>query len=189
MVNGHLRSMHERFMRLALAEARQALERNEFPVGCVIVHDGEVAATGARQNTSGRVNELDHAELVALRALFDTAPDLDLHEVTVYSTMEPCLMCYATMLVNNVGTVVYGYEDVMGGGTGLALPSLAPLYADRRIEIVGQVLRPECLELFQLFFRGETNGYLQDSLLARYTLDQGTCSRSSASIQSPREKP
>ena len=172
MVSGERRSVHERFMRLALAEARQALGRNEFPVGCVIVHNGTVVATGARQHTSGRVNELDHAELVALRALFDTYPDLDLHEVVVYSTMEPCLMCYATMVVNNIGTVVYGYEDVMGGGTGLVLPSLAPLYAGRRIEVVGGVLRRECLELFQRFFRGETNGYLQDSLLARYTLDQ-----------------
>lgn len=188
MMTEEERAADERFMRLALAEARQALDRNEFPVGCVIVHDGEVVASGARQNTSGRVNELDHAEIVALRTLFDTAPDLGLKEVAVYSTMEPCLMCYATMLVNDVGRVVYGYEDVMGGGTGLALPALAPLYAGRRIEVVGRVLRPECLELFQRFFRGGANTYLQDSLLARYTLDQPCC-RSKASFQPSSEHP
>ena len=174
MMRVEQRAVHEEFMALALAEARQALDRNEFPVGCVIVYAGEVVATGARQHSSGRVNELDHAELVALRALFDTAPELDLTAVTVYSTMEPCLMCYATLVVNNVGTVVYGYEDVMGGGTRLALPSLAPLYADRRIAVVDRVLRPQCLELFQRFFRSGANGYLHDSLLARYTLDQQT---------------
>lgn len=163
---------HEQFMRQALVEARAALVRGEFPVGCVIVHDGAVIASGARENSGGYGNELDHAEILALRNLQRLAPAVDLARVTVYSTMEPCLMCYATMLVNNVGRVVYGYEDVMGGGTGLPLASLAPLYAGRRIEIVGPVLRRECLELFQEFFRDRDNAYLQGSLLASYTLAQ-----------------
>lgn len=171
-MNGHDASRHEQFMRQALAEARKALDRREFPVGCVIVHDGSVAVTGSRENSAGQVNELDHAEIVALRALFDAAPGIDLNRITVYTTMEPCLMCYATMLVSNVGCVVYGYEDVMGGGTGLSLPSLAPLYAGRQIEVVGRVLRRECLELFRDFFRDGDNAYLRDSLLARYTLAQ-----------------
>jgi len=166
------RTQHERFMRQALVEARAALSRGEFPVGCVIVHDGAVIASGARENSADCGNELDHAEIVALRNLHRIAPGLDLTQIAVYSTMEPCLMCYATMLVNNVGRVVYGYEDVMGGGTGLSLPSLAPLYAGRRIEIVSQVLRRECLELFQQFFRDRGNAYLQGSLLASYTLAQ-----------------
>jgi len=166
------RSGHERFMRLALKEAREALGRSEFPVGCVIVLDGSVVASGAREHSGGRVNELDHAEILALRSLFATAPTTDLTRVTVYSTMEPCLMCFSTMLVNAVGRVVYGYEDVMGGGTGLALQTLAPLYAAREIEIIGPVLRDECLSLFQEFFRNAGNDYLHDTLLARYTLEQ-----------------
>ena len=166
------KDQHEFFMRQALAEARKAFERGEFPVGCVIVHNGSVIVTGARENSAGLGNELDHAEIVALRALFAVAPGIDLSRITIYTTMEPCLMCYATMLVSNVGGVVYGYEDVMGGGTGLSLSSLAPLYSGRRIEIVGAVLRRECLELFRAFFRGEENTYLRDSLLARYTLAQ-----------------
>jgi tRNA(adenine34) deaminase len=76
------------------------------------------------------------------------------------------------MLVNNVGRVVFGYEDVMGGGTGLQLHNLAPLYAARKIEIYGPVLRNECLALFQKFFRNQQNGYLCDTLLASYTLAQ-----------------
>lgn len=163
---------HERFMRLALKEARDALRRKEFPVGCVIVVDGEVAASGARMNSNTSGNELDHAEIVALRSLFSTAPATDLTQATVYSTMEPCLMCFSTMLVNSVGRIVFGYEDVMGGGTNLDRQSLAPLYAARNIEIVGPVLRKECLALFQEFFRNEPSGYLGDSLLASYTLAQ-----------------
>jgi tRNA(adenine34) deaminase len=171
-MTGHDTGRHEHFMRQALVEARKALDRREFPVGCVIVYNDSVIVSGARENSAGQCNELDHAEIVALRNLYAVAPGIDLNRITVYSTMEPCLMCYATMLVSNVGGVVYGYEDVMGGGTGLSLPTLAPLYAERRIEVVGPVLRRECLELFRAFFRDGDNAYLRDSLLARYTLAQ-----------------
>lgn len=159
-------------MRLALEEARLAFEAGDFPVGCVIAQEGKVVATGRRQNSSARINELDHAEVVALRILFDENPQVDASRLTVYSTMEPCLMCYATMLVNNISHIVYGYEDAMGGGTNLPLALLAPLYSSKKVVIAGSVLRPECLALFKQFFRAESNAYLQDSLLARYTLSQ-----------------
>lgn len=163
---------HEAYMRLALAEARQALAAGEFPVGCIIVLDGQVVASGKRRNSAGWANELDHAEIVALRSLLADRPETDLSRVTVYATMEPCLMCFATMIVNNIGRIVWSYEDAMGGGTNLPLASLAPLYATRQVDIVGNVLRAESLNLFQQFFRAGTNGYLQDTLLARYTLNQ-----------------
>ena len=61
---------HSFFMEEALAEARQALERGEFPVGCVIVHEGKIIATGSRQGTAGDlVSETDHAEILALKQL------------------------------------------------------------------------------------------------------------------------
>lgn len=163
---------HEAYMRLALEEAGQALAAGEFPVGCIIVLDGQVVASGKRQNSTGWANELDHAEIVALRSLLVDRPEADLSRVTVYATMEPCLMCFATMLVNNIGRIVWSYEDAMGGGTSLPLASLAPLYATRQVEIVGNILRAESLALFQQFFRTGTSGYLQDTLLARYTLSQ-----------------
>ncbi len=163
---------HEGYMRLALDEARQALEAGEFPVGCVMVWQDMVVATGKRRNSAAGVNELDHAEIVALRSLLADRPEIDVSEVTVYSTMEPCLMCFATMLVNNISRIVFGYEDVMGGGTHLPLSALAPLYATKELQIFGSVLRMECLALFQQFFRDRLDGYLHDTLLARYTLEQ-----------------
>ena len=66
--------------------------------------------------------------------------------------------------------IVWAYEDVMGGGTGLDLQRLAPLYRDMQVELRGQVLRRESLALFQQFFR--TYDYWQGSLLASYTLEQ-----------------
>ena len=64
------------FMREALREAQGALDRGEFPVGCVIVRGHRIVASGARRGTqSGRPNEIDHAEMVALTRLTADAPD------------------------------------------------------------------------------------------------------------------
>ncbi|MDR2550407.1 MAG: nucleoside deaminase [Desulfobulbus sp.] len=166
-------SEHERWMRVALDEARQALAAGEFPVGCVMVAGGRIVAQGRRRNSAeGSRNEIDHAEVVTLRQLSADQPRLDLGTVTVYSTLEPCLMCYATMLLSGIRTFVWAYEDVMGGGANLPLHMLNTLYAQMRVHLLDQVLREESLRLFQQFFR--TGTYWQDSLLARYTLAQTT---------------
>jgi tRNA(adenine34) deaminase len=164
-------SEHEPFMREALAEARLALAEGDFPVGCVMVAGGKIVARGRRQNSGeGCRNEIDHAEVLTLRRLIAEQPEVDLATVTVYSTLEPCLMCYATMLLSGVRSFVWAYEDVMGGGANLPLYMLNTLYAQMRVHLVDRVLREESLRLFQQFF--QTGTYWQDSLLARYTLAQ-----------------
>ncbi len=160
-------------MRLALAEAQKALAGGEFPVGCVFVHRGEVVARGRRINsTAAAVNEIDHAEIVALRELIANLPKIRRDEITVYSTMEPCLMCYATLLLNGIRTIVYGYEDVMGGGTDLSLSELRPLYKEMQVKVVPYILRRECLRHHKKFFENPANSYWQGSTLAEYTMAQ-----------------
>jgi tRNA(adenine34) deaminase len=160
------------FMAKALGFAREALVLGEFPVGCVIELDGKVIATGNRKSTRRKSNEIDHAEIIALRNLLENCVEVDLGEVTVYSTMEPCLMCFSTLIVNGVTKFVYGYEDAMGGGTSLPLDQLAPLYRDLQVEIEGGVKRKECLALFKTFFGETDSSYLKDTYLAQYTLQQ-----------------
>ena len=162
---------HEHYMDAALDEARAALVAGEFPVGCVFVADGAIVARGHRENSGedGR-NEIDHAEVLTLRHLLALRPAIDPAAVTVYSTMEPCLMCYSTLLLSGVRNFVWAYEDVMGGGTNLPLYLLNPLYRTMRVHLLDRVRRDESLRLFQQFFR--TGSYWQDSLLARYTLAQ-----------------
>jgi tRNA(adenine34) deaminase len=163
----------ETFMRAALRDARQALDKNEFPVGCVIVYEDDIIARGQRINSTGNgIIELDHAEIVALRRLQALNASIDMGRTTLYSTMEPCLMCYATLLLTGIGRVVYAYEDVMGGSTGISLSELPPLYRGMQIEIVPHVLRDESLALMQAFFKNPQNEYWQGSLLERYTLEQ-----------------
>lgn len=165
---------HERFMGLALAEAEADLAQGEFPVGCVLVHKGTVIASGKRAHSSGRVNELDHAEMLALRSFLDADLAIAPEEVTVYCTMEPCLMCFSSLILNGIRKIVYGYEDVMGGGTNLPLTALHPLYAAMEVQVVPSVRRQESLALFQQFFSNPDNPYWKGSLLASYTLEQNS---------------
>ena len=166
------REPHEYFMLLALAEARGALDAGEFPVGCVIANGDRVVATGRRINSTGTSNEMDHAEITALRALLAGGSEPDFGRLTVYSTMEPCLMCFSTLILNGIRTIVYAYEDVMGGGTNVPLRQLNPLYAAMEITVIPNVLRQQSLEYFAAFFSSPDNLYWHDSLLAGYTLAQ-----------------
>ena len=163
---------HEKYMQVALQQASAALAAGEFPVGCVIEYDGEIVASGRRSNSFGVINEMDHAEITTLRQLMTVDAKVAIDKVTVYCTMEPCLMCFSTLLLSGVRKFVYSYEDAMGGGTNLPLSVLAPLYRDMQPTIVGSVLRSQSLALFKTFFSSPTCQYLKDSMLASYTLRQ-----------------
>jgi tRNA(adenine34) deaminase len=166
-------NLDKKQMLLALDEARRALENGEFPVGCIMACGEEIIARGKRSKSRGEAtNEMDHAEISALRSLLDDRPDIDPGKVTVYTTMEPCLMCYVTMLLNGIRRFVYAYEDVMGGGTNLDLEDQKPLFREMQVEVVPHLCRDESLALFKEFFSDPENDYWQDSLLEKYTLDQ-----------------
>jgi len=164
---------HEKFMGQALAEAEKALAAGEFPVGAVLVYDGEVLERGRRLHSKAEsANELEHAEVVILQKLVARYPGIAKERLTLYSTMEPCLMCYSALLLNGIDRIVYGYEDVMGGGTNVPLDGLSPLYQQMEVIILPHILRQECLALFKKFFADPANSYWRQSQLADYTLAQ-----------------
>ncbi len=170
-MSGRNLHMHETYMKLALEEAKIALDNGEFPVGCVITDNEGVISSGRRRN-SRENNEMDHAEIIALREIYRRFPEKLSGDVVIYSTMEPCLMCFSTLILNNIKTIVFAYEDVMGGGTSLPLPQLKPLYASMELQIIPNVLRSESIRLFRKFFAENENGYWRNSLLAEYTMSQ-----------------
>ena len=162
---------YEFYMKKALEQAEQALETGEFPVGCVLVYQDQILETGARRrSTGGNRNEIDHAEIVALRRLSDLGEAIDHSQITAFSTLEPCLMCYSALILAGIGEIVYAYEDIMGGGTGCELSRLTPLYRDSSLIVVPGVLRAESLKLFKKFFADPANDYLKRSLLAEYIM-------------------
>jgi tRNA(adenine34) deaminase len=164
---------YEHFMGKALEQARKALSAGEFPVGCVIVHGDRILATGSRKGTLGDFpNEIDHAEIIALKQLIDLKLNTDKNRVVLFTTLEPCIMCLGAMMLSGISEIVYAYEDIMGGGTNCDLTKLTPLYKDCRISIVPSILRKESLKLFKAFFKNPKNSYWRGSLLAGYTLTQ-----------------
>ncbi len=160
-------------MQQALAQARSSLAAGEFPVGCVITCGEEILTTGARQGTlAGRTSETDHAEMVAFRRLGGSSCGPMAGELVLYTTLEPCLMCFAAAMLHGIGTIVYAYEDVMGGGVRCDVSQLSALYRNHRPLVVPGILRSQSLALFKTYFSDSRQTYWRDSLLSRYTLCQ-----------------
>jgi tRNA(adenine34) deaminase len=160
-------------MQIALKMAEEALEKGEFPVGCVLVNDDTIIAKGRREHSIlEERNELDHAEIIALRDLSLHYPEIDPSGITVYTTLEPCLMCFGALLINQISNFVYAYEDAMGGGINLPLSHLTPLYRNMDLTIHPFVLRRESLLLFRKFFQSPASSYLCNTYFAEYTLSQ-----------------
>ena len=158
-------------MKKALDQAEHALAEGEFPVGCVMVYQDKILVNGSRKGTIGDDrNEIDHAEMVALRQLIEIEDKIDPGKITVFCTLEPCLMCYGALILAGVGEIVFAYEDVMGGGTGCELSRLKPLYKNSPVTVVPGVMRAESLKIFKTYFSNPANSYWKKSLLAGYTL-------------------
>jgi tRNA(adenine34) deaminase len=165
---------HVYYMQHALRLAKQALEEGEFPVGCIMVYNGRVIAQGQRVGTrQASPGELDHAEIIALRQLESLNEPVDRSRIKLYATLEPCMMCFGALLISGIGTIVYAYEDAMGGATACDRRKLPVLYRDSAVRIIPGISRQQSLELFRAFFSDPHLDYWRDSHLARYTLSQG----------------
>lgn len=161
------------FMRKALALAKIALDNGEFPVACVLAEDSRVVVSGSRIGTTGNsVNEIDHAEIIALKRLSGLKNPPDPGRLTLFTTLEPCMMCFGALLISGIRSIVYAYEDAMGGATRCDLSRLPPLYRRGTLSVVPNILRSESITLFKAFFTNPQNIYLKESFLAAYTLRQ-----------------
>ena len=142
---------HDRFMGLALDHARAAAAAGEVPIGAVVVRDGAVVGEGSnRPIASG--DPTAHAEVVALRAAAAAGGNYRLPGVTVYVTLEPCLMCVGALVNARVGTVVYGAAEPKWGAIE-SLLDVRALAANHRFEVVRGVRAEECRALVVGFFR------------------------------------
>eukprot|EP00898_Chlorokybus_atmophyticus_P007802 jgi/Chlat1/8022/Chrsp7S07761 len=108
------------FMRLALAEARKALDRMEVPVGCVLVRDDEIISHGSNRTNETR-NATRHAEMEAFDAAIAKFGNVDWHKCELYVTCEPCIMCAASLSILGVKRVYYGCGNDRFGGCGSIL--------------------------------------------------------------------
>ena len=146
-------------MKEALLEAREAAAIGEVPVGCVIVHDGEIIARG--HNLREVFNDpTAHAEMIVIR---EAAKKLDrwrLSGATVYVTLEPCSMCAGAMVLARPDRLVFGCDDPKAGACGSVFDILRESRLNHRMEVTSGVMKGECQSTLKKFFadRRRENG-------------------------------
>lgn len=140
----------ERFMYAALAEARQAFDAGEIPVGAVVVAGGQIIGRG--HNLTEQLTDVTaHAEMLALTAAAQTLGGKYLPEATLYVTVEPCLMCAGAIGWAQVGRIVYGADDVKRGYSVLTANAPQKPFHPKATVTRG-VLAEECAALMKSFF-------------------------------------
>ncbi len=143
-------------MELALAQARQAAEAGEVPIGAVAVHDGTVLASG--QNRVLRdCDPTAHAEVIAIRQAALALRNYRLNGVTLYVTLEPCAMCAGAMIHARLDRLVYAASDPKAGAAGSVLAVLNHPQLNHQMFVEQGILADEAAELLRCFFRERRN--------------------------------
>jgi tRNA(adenine34) deaminase len=138
-----------RCIRQAIKLAREAEQSGNLPVGAVISLDGEIIAEGKSAIWSPEFRPHRHAEIEALCSVPARLWERS-REMTLYTTLEPCLMCMGAILLHRVGRVVYGSADDYGGA-GTVFGRLPPYFKERlsETEWIGPAHPQECDPLFE----------------------------------------
>ena len=146
------RELDTHWMRQALAAAQEARERDEVPVGTCVVVDGALLAFAGNRTRTDQ-DPTAHAEIVALREAARRIGNYRISSATVYSTIEPCVMCAGALIQARVRRLVYGAHDERAGAVESRFRVCDTDSLNHRIEITTGVLEDECREIMQEFFR------------------------------------
>ena len=147
-----METFDQEMMREALREASLAFDKGEVPVGAIVVHKGKIIA-----RAHNRVEELKdpsaHAELLSIRFAARTLGDWRLLDSTLYTTLEPCLMCAGAFFLSRLRRVIWGAPDLRHGAHGSYLNVFQGNHPTHTIQIEGGVLREEAAALMRTFFK------------------------------------
>lgn len=138
----------EKFMRMAIDEARKALAKREVPIGAVVVVGDRVVGRG-HNLVETLADATAHAEMQALTAAMSTIGGKYLNQCTLYVTVEPCVMCGGAIAWSQLGRVVYGSADPKRGYSTFSERIMHP-----KTEVSSGVLSEECEALMRDFFSG-----------------------------------
>jgi tRNA(adenine34) deaminase len=140
------------YMDLALEEARAAVAAGEVPVGCVIVHDGEVIARAYNRTLADR-DPTAHCEMLAIRQAADALASERLSDCDLYVTLEPCAMCAGAISFARIRRLYYGAADPKGGAVDNGVRYFGSPTCHHRPEVYGGLAEAEAAALLKDFFR------------------------------------
>lgn len=144
---------HERFMALALAEARRGFRAEEVPVGAVLAELGGAVLASAHNRTVTLNDPTAHAEVLALRRAARRRRNYRLLNTVLYVTVEPCMMCMGAILQARLTGLVFGAPDPRWGAAGSLFDLSADPRLNHRVTVLCGVRREACGRLMRSFFR------------------------------------
>ena len=151
-----INSLDEKWMKLALEQARLAQAMDEVPVGAVLVQDDQLIASAHNQPIANN-DPTAHAEIQLLREAGKNLSNYRLPNTTLYVTLEPCTMCLGAMVHARVSRVVFGAYDEKTGVCGSCQDLSTSECFNHSIDTKGGVLADECRNLLQKFFKNRRN--------------------------------
>ncbi len=144
----------EKYILKTLNLARKAFEKDEVPVGAIIVKDDKIIAKAYNVRNSKK-SALCHAEIIAINKACKKLNDFRLNGCTMYVNLEPCAMCAGAILNARIDKVVFGAYEKRSGCCGSKLNVLQHGSEIHKVEVVGGVLEKECAEIMKEFFSGK----------------------------------
>jgi len=142
----------ERYMREALKQARRAAKLGEVPIGCVIVHEGEIIGRGYNRRNTDK-STLAHAEILAIRRAARKIGDWRLEDCTIYITLEPCPMCAGAIVQARMPRCVIGCMNPKAGCAGSVTNLLEMQGFNHQVEVTRGVLEDTCSTMLKEFFK------------------------------------
>ena len=145
-------NIHEKYMKVAIREAKKAYKLGEVPIGCVIVYEKKIIGRGYNRRNTDK-STLSHAEMIAIKKASKKMGDWRLEECTLYVTLEPCQMCSGAIVQARITEVVMGSMNVKAGCAGSVLNILEMPEFNHQVKVERGVLQEECSNLLVQFFK------------------------------------
>lgn len=140
------------YMNFALAEARQARDSDEVPIGAVVVLNDQIIGRG-HNHPIGLNDPTAHAEIIALREAAKRIGNYRLMGANLYVTIEPCAMCAGAIVNSRIKRLIYGAKDMRSGAVDSVFNICTERSLNHQVEIISGISEVECRELMQSFFR------------------------------------
>lgn len=138
-------------MQAALAEAKKAQALGEVPIGCVIVHQGQIIGRGHNLRETTQQAE-KHAEMIAIAQANQVLDSWRLPEAELYVTLEPCPMCSGAIINSRIAKVYYGAADEKAGTAGTLMNLLTDPRFNHQVKVHKGLLQVECAQILSDFF-------------------------------------
>ncbi len=141
-----------KFMKEALKEAKKSYQKDEIPVGAVIVKEGKIIARGHNIKET-KTDPTKHAEIIAIQKASKKLQTWRLSGCTMYVTLEPCSMCAGSLIQARIDKVVIGTMDEKTGACGSVLNLLSDYKFNHTVQVETGIMQEECKTILQQFFK------------------------------------